>query len=169
MSVISNLLNRVQSVQSGLDSGVFVREILVGKESDIMELQKIQLLSGKTSSGDDIRPYYSEDLKPQGRFYSVESAGRYAAWKQTLTYPYEASRDVDVPNLYVNGKFYDEIGVEFGSDTLAVIGLTMYAKKIVDKYGMSTFGLSQENWNVIFTERGGYDELITKIKEAIYG
>ena len=82
--IIENLQKRVQSVLVGLQSGSLVRNVVTKHTADILELQKLQLLQGKAASGEDMRPYYTEDIQPGGYFKSVESAKRYAAWKETL-------------------------------------------------------------------------------------
>lgn len=167
--ILTQLLARVRSVNDGLSTGQLVRDVLVQHESDILDLQKQQLFAGKAGNGEDIRPYYSEDLKPGGYFHSVESAGRYAAWKGQLSYPYTANRNPDAPNLYVNGKFHSELGVEFGTDTLTIDGRTPYAQGIVSKYGLQTFGLMAENWSVLWSERGGLEELMQNLRNILYG
>ena len=171
MSALTDLRTRVQSVNDALQTGELVRNAVVRHGSDIMELQKTQLLLGLTSSGEDFRPYYSEDLKPSGYFHSVETAGRYASWKESgIRYPYSVSgRNPDAPNLYITGKFYDEIDVEFGNDAVAVIGMTGFAKTIMAKYGNSSFGLMASNWRVLFMERGAYAELMDEMKTMLYG
>lgn len=169
MGILNDLLYRVQAVNDGLQSGTLVRDVVVKHGDDILELQKIQLFEGKAANGEDIRPYYSEDLKPGGWFHSVESAGRYAAWKKDgINYPYRANRNPDAPNLYVNGKFHDELGVRFGADSVAIVGDTPYAAAIIAKYGLTTFGLTDDNWEVLFEERGGYNELMNEIKSKLY-
>lgn len=170
MGILNDLLMRVINVRDGLQTGQIVRQTVVSHEADIMELQKAQLFEGKNSRGEDIRPYYSEDLKPSGYFYSVESAGRYSAWKATgIAYPYSGgNRNPDAPNLYINGRFHSELGVEFGSDTVGVVPTTGYARGIVLKYGLSTFGLMPQNWGVIFWDKGAYNELMTEIKAKLY-
>lgn len=169
MGILNNLLSKVQGVDEGLRTGEIVRNALVKHPDDILELQRIQLFEGKASSGKDIRPYYSEDLKPSGYFYSVESAGRYADWKQSLNYPYEVNRNPDAPNLYIVGKFHDELGVEFTTDTVGVVPTTAFASKIVSKYGMETFGLTVSNWNIVFEERGAYNDMMDELRQRLYG
>lgn len=170
MGILNELLSRVETVNAGLQFGTLVRDAIVRHSEDILELQRIQLLQGLSSSGEDIRPYYSEDLKPSGYFYSVESAGRYSAWKVTgIAYPYSGgNRNPDAPNLYINGQFHSELGVEFGSETVGVVPTTGYAREIVLKYGLSTFGLMPQNWSIIFWDKGAYDELLTEIKAKLY-
>lgn len=146
-----------------------IGEVLQHHEQDIMELQRVQLLEGHDNEGKDIHPFYTEDLKPQGYFKSRESAERYAAWKESLSYPYSVQRNTYAPNLYITGVFHNELAVRFNADSLVIAGGTAYANKIVAKYGLNTFGLSQEKWNVLFNERGAKDEIINLFKTKIYG
>ena len=167
MKILTDLISRVKEAEASLPK--MVGEALYGHGEDILELQKIQLLEGKASSGEDMRPYYSEDIKPQGHFYSVESAGRYAKWKESLNYPYSTQRNPDAPNLYINGRFHSELGVSFGADSVTVTGETGYAMKIIAKYGMSQFGLTRANWTVLLRERGVLEEINELFKQRIYG
>lgn len=168
MDILTDLLNRVLTVQTGLESGSLVRDILVSRGNEIIEEQRIQLLEGKGSDGEDLHPFYSEDLKSNGGyFHSVQSAGRYAAWKQDLDYPYSVSRNPDAPNLYITGKFHDELGVDFGPDSIAIVGLTAYAQRIMAKYGVSAFGLNAEHWETVWSN-GGYDDLLESVKQILF-
>lgn len=166
MGILNDLLARVESVNEGLRTGSMIGEAVKPFSPDILDLQLQQLWNGIASSGDDIRPYYSEDLKPAGYFHSKESAARYAAWKQEIT-P-NANRNPDAPNLYIVGKFHSELAVDMGTDAVSVYPTTMFAKKIFDKYGQNTFGLTWENWNKILFERGGYQNLINIIKTNLF-
>ena len=169
MGILDDLLMRAKSVNEGLQTGSVVRDALVNKGDEILELQREQLFEGKASNGEDIRPYYSEDLKPNGWFHSVESAGRYAAWKKDgISYPYRAERNPDAPNLYINGKFHDELGVQFGTEQVGVVPVTPYASGIVAKYGIRTFGLMASKWAELFENRGAYAELMNQIKTKLY-
>lgn len=169
MGILNDLRTRVQSVDDGLQTGQMVRDVVVRHPDDIMELQRVQLFEGKANSGKDIRPYYSEDLKPSGYFYSTESAGRYAAWKKSgISYPFTANRNPDAPNLFINGKFHGELVVQFLTDAVGVVPLTPYARNIVDKYGINTFGLMMAKWMTLFVERGAYDELMQELKARLY-
>lgn len=170
MGILNDLRARVADVNDGLQTGELVRDAIVKHPDDILDLQKQQLFSGLASNGQDIRPYYSEDLKPNGYFYTVESAKRYAEWKATgINYPYTADRNPDAPNLYINGRFHDELGVQFDVETVGIVGASTYAKGIIEKYGIETFGLMMSNWMVIFVERGAYDELMNELKTRLYG
>ena len=168
MEILEALRSRVVAVNDSLESGGIIRDVLEPREGDIMELQQIQLLEGKRPDGDDIRPYYSEDIQPSGYFKSKESAARYAAWKGTLNYPYSVERNPDAPNLYINGRFHSELGVVFDTEDLAIIGVTPYARNIMAGYGLDSFGLSPQKWQVVFQERGAYYDLMDKIKTMLY-
>ena len=169
MGILNDLRSRVAGVNDGLQTGEMVRNVVVKHPDDILELQKQQLFQGLAADGQDIRQYYSEDLKPSGRFYSVETAGRYAAMKNDMNYPYSANRNPDAPNLYFNGRFHDELGVQFDFDAVGIVGTTGYSKQIIAKYGVSTFGLMMANWMVVFVERGAYDELMDELRKRLYG
>lgn len=148
-------------------SGTLIGGVVSQHASDIEELQREQLFAGRAASGEDIRPYYTEDVRPQGWFKSRESAARYAAWKQTLPYPVTVPRNPDAPNLYVDGTFHADLAAEFGTDGVAVVGKTLSAREIIGKYGADTFGLTPENWERIFRERGALDELQSVVRETL--
>ena len=170
MGILNDLRARVASVNDGLQTGELVRNVIVNHPDDILNLQKEQLFSGLASNGQDIRPYYTEDLKPNGYFHSVESAKRYSAWKENgINYPYSAKRNPDAPNLYINGRFHDELGVQFDTQTVGIVGTTGYSKGIIAKYGIQTFGLMIANWIAIFVERGAYNELMDELRTRLYG
>ena len=169
MGILNDLLARVESVNDGLQTGELVRNVVVQHPDDILDLQKMQLFQGLAANGQEIRPYYSEDLKPKGYFYTVESAKRYSAWKESgINYPYSVQRNPDAPNLYINGRFHDELGVQFDAQAVGIVGTTGYSKGIIEKYGIQTFGLMMANWMVIFVERGGYNELMQELKQRLY-
>lgn len=170
MGILDDLLARVRTAAGGIQTGTLIGSVIQNHPEDIMSLQREQLLQGKSASGKDIRPYYSEDVKPRGYFNSVESAKRYADWKVTgISYPaYGGARNPDAPNLYISGKFHSELGVQFSLTTVVVAPETTYAATIVAKYGSDTFGLMPENWNRIFYEYGAYNELMNEIKAILY-
>lgn len=165
---IDQLLTNAIMLETALDKGDVQREVMEAHRDDILELQRIQLLEGKGSDGEDLRPYYSEDLQPQGWFKSKESAGRYAAWKGVIDYPYTVKRNPDAPNLYITGVFHSDLGVQYNPDTLAIVPTTMYAQQIMAKYGMGLFGLSDEKWAELMDERGAKGEIINKVQQILW-
>lgn len=166
--MLDELLSNAKSLQADLENGTLMREVLQRHEQDIVEQQRIQLLEGKTSDGGDIHPFYSEDVKPTGYFRTKESAARYAAWKQTLSYPYQVQRKPDSPNLYITGVFHNDLGVEFNAESVAIIPDTAYAANIMAKYGNGMFGLSGEKWAIIFDEKGAKDGLLTEMENILW-
>lgn len=167
MSSLQSLLDGARRLRDGM-RGKVVREVLEAHEKDIVEQQRIQLLEGKDSKGNDMHPFYSEDVKPRGWFKTKESAQRYAEWKQTINYPYTVRRNADAPNLYITGVFHDDLGAEFRDDEMEIVPDTGYAANIMAKYGRNAFGLNLEKWAVMFDEKGLKDELIEKMKEVLW-
>jgi hypothetical protein len=164
---ISELLQNAKSLQEGMH-GALIRETLRPMENEILEQQRIQLLEGKDSSGKDIHPFYSEDIKPRGYFRTNDAAKRYADWKQTISYPYSVQRNPDAPNLYITGVFHDDLGLTFEADYVMVVPDTSYAAQIMNKYKVNAFGLSMEKWGVIFNEKGAKDELLKRMKQVLW-
>lgn len=166
---LKTLRMRIETLEAGLQSGSLMRDVILPYGDDILQLQREQLAEGKSGSGADLRPYYSEDLKPGGYFHSVQTARNYAAWKVSLSNPYEAgARNPDAPNLFITGKFYGELAVNFGSDYAHVVGTTPWAAGIIAKYGAENFSLSRERWDGLLNgvARG---RLMDEIKRVVYG
>ena len=165
---IEGLLDNARQLQSDLTQGSIIRDVLEPHGAEIIDQQRTQLLMGKGSDGQDIHPFYSEDLKPQGYFKSSATAANYRGWKQELSYPKNVQRNPDAPNLYITGVFHNDLNVSFGADALSIVPDTAYAANIMAKYGMNIFGLSWESWGVIWNEHGAKDELITKVKSVLW-
>lgn len=165
---IEGLLNNARALHAGLQGGSLVRSVLEGHGEDIIEQQRIQLLEGKASDGTEMHPFYSEDIKPRGWFTNRQKAANYAAWKQTLSYPYSVKRNPDAPNLYITGVFHGDLSVQFNPESVGVKPDTAYAANIMMKYGKNAFGLCWEKWGVIFNDKGAKDELIRKMKELLW-
>lgn len=161
-------LEQLTANAKALSMDDIVGNVLQQHEKDIMEMQHKQLLEGKDNDGNDLTPSYTQDVQPQGYFKSRESAARYAAWKGTLNYPYQVQRNQDTPNLYINGRFFNELEVKFNQDSVAIMPRTTYAAAIVGKYGINSFGLSMQKWNQLFTERNLKTEVQQKFKEALW-
>ena len=165
---IEGLLNNAKLMQQEMQSGELIREVLIPHGEHIVEQQRIQLMMGKGSDGKDLHPFYSEDIKPRGYFKSGASAKAYAAWKQTISYPYQVQRNPDAPNLYITGVFHDDLNVQFGADSLQIIPDTAYAANIMAKYGFGIFGLCPMMWDVIWNDFGAKGELIEKMRETLW-
>lgn len=167
---LRQMAEAAKQLNQQMQDGTLIREVLKNHETDIMEQQHIQLLEGKDSDDQDLRPYYTEDLQPQGWFKSQQTASNYMAWKETLNYPYSVTRgNSNAPNLYINGRFYDEMEVRFQSQTIEIAPRTPYAAEIMAKYGIQHFGLSIFKWEVVMNEKGARDEIQQRMKELLYG
>lgn len=170
MAAIRRLRENVSLLQRQLSDGSLLRPLLEQHEDDIYELQVIQLFEGKASSGEDMRPYYSEDVQPGGYFATKEDAQKYAAWKQSPEFnPFNVQRNPDAPNLYLNGKFHSELGVKFTDDSVMIEPTSPSAREIVNKYGQGQFGLSPAKWQELFNERDVRTAVFKAAKQRIYG
>lgn len=165
---LRRMAEAAHALQSQMNDGSIVRGVLREHKDDIMEQQYIQLLEGKDSDGNDLRPYYTEDLKPHGYFKSQQSASNYMAWKQSLAYPYTVSRTPNAPNLFINGRFYDELELRFEADTVGIFPASGYAADIIGKYGLQSFGLSALKWQVMFEQKGVRKEIQQRMKDILY-
>ena len=165
---LEGLLNNAKQLQNGMQQGTLVRDVLMRHGEHIVEQQRVQLLMGKGSDGRDLHPFYSEDVKPKGYFKSGAAARQYAAWKQTLSYPYSVQRNPDAPNLYITGVFHDDLNIHFSPDSLEIIPDTAYAANIMAKYGFGIFGLNQQMWGVIWNDFGAKGELIEEMRNVLW-
>lgn len=123
---------------------------LVENAGIVAEAIREQLYSGLDGDGGYLSPTYLED----DYFYTVdwyhedENTGRkyigargYMEWKTDITPPVGSEmlglppRPEDVPNLYINGKFYSEITIAGSDDGLVTSVSGESAPKIVEKYG----------------------------------
>lgn len=164
---LTTLIRNAEMLQSAMDRGIFLQVVLNDRREEIIASQREQLLEGKDSDGNDMRPYYSEDLKPDGWFHSKESAMRYALWKKTgISYPVDVQRNTDAPNLYINGKFHGEMEVRAGSTSVGVYPKTLYAATIMGKYGMNKFGLTSERWRKVLDDCK--DRILQLMKQELY-
>jgi hypothetical protein len=166
---LSKMTEAAHQLKQQMQDGSLVRGVLRNHADDIMEQQHIQLMEGKGSDGNDLRPYYTEDVQPSGYFKTVASARNYMAWKETLNYPYSVTRNSNAPNLYINGRFYSEMEVRFEADTLGIYPSTGYASEIMAKYGLHRFGLSALKWQVMMEEKGVKNEIQQRMKDLLYG
>lgn len=164
--MLGGLITAVSEFKDDLPN--IIRESLVDHEDDLLNEQKEQLFEGKASSGDYLRPFYSEDMQASGGYFKDDmGAMKYREWKEKLTYPTRVVRqNTDAPNLYINGKFHDEIGIDFGSEQMEFVARTSYAGKIMDKYGRGNFGLTDERMREV-VQVDVVDDLIKALKERI--
>lgn len=156
------------------NKGRYLADILAGREDELLGRQRDQLASGQDSYGDDLTPLYPDDLT----YFRSRSAGeRYRDWKLSINQPprygTQFPRNVDAPNLYVDGenirnggRFYRELAVVVDSDLIEFNGATAYADNIIYKYGLDKFGLNETFWRMVM-ENGVIDELLGKLRGDI--
>jgi hypothetical protein len=94
----------------------------------IAELNREQLWNGETSNEGTISPKYSQDPY----FKSPEAAARYAAWKNKIT-P-SPKRDIDTPNLYINGTYHRSIYTKRDKDGITTDSNIALGQKIQTKF-----------------------------------
>lgn len=165
---IDGLLGNARRLQEDLSQGSIIREVLMPHGNEIVDLQRTQLLMGKGSDGQDLHPFYSEDVKPRGWFRSSATAANYRAWKQEISYPKQVQRNPDAPNLYITGVFHNDLNVDFGPDSVAIVPDTGYAANIMAKYGINVFGLCPQMWSVVWNDNGAKNELIQKVRDVLW-
>lgn len=164
---LDRLLHNAITLDAALSGGDLLRRVLEPREDLIMSYQRQQLFEGKGSDGQDLRPYYTEDLAPGGYFKTKAQAEAYKVRKLNMRYPYQAhDRNPEAPNLFINGKFHSEIGLYLTSSVIAIGPDTPYASEIVQKYGLERFGLTQEHWEAVMGE--ALPDIMQSVKETIY-
>lgn len=108
----------------------------------IVDLNRNQMYEGETNEGKDISPKYSEDPY----FKTKESAARYAEWKQKIT-PGK-KRKKDVPNLFINGAFYDSLYAKIYNQEIIVNSDTMLGRKVIGGH-KKVLGLNKESLKTV--------------------
>lgn len=100
-----------------------------------------QIYSGQDGNGAHLHPTYDDDpyFEEEGRWFHRSAA--YKAWKKRIKPPRKGPllglppRPDNVPNLYINGKFFSEILAERRGDVLHVDPGSGNGPAIVTKYG----------------------------------
>ena len=130
MARISDIQNRLKSINI---SDISVESIDETKDV-FLEINKEQLLAGKTKKGVDITPSYIDDPY----FKTPGAAQRYSAWKDKIT-PSDI-RTPGTPNLYINGTFHESISINV-SGPIINISASFKGNEIENKYTSDIFGL----------------------------
>lgn len=127
-------------------------EDIVGQRLDyITRLQKDQLNAGLDGNGNKFTLKYSQDPY----FKSPESGRRYGAWKHSMnkgTSTLFPVRDVDTPNLSINGSlFHNRIISSVSNGSLIIDAGSPIMFKLETKYG-KVLGLSPTAINAMLSE-----------------
>lgn len=121
MATINSLLQKFQA----LDTDEIINESLVETVPQFEETQRLQLMAGKTKSGDPIEPVYLSN--------------KYAAAKNEMN----SLPGLGVPDLRLTGAFYEGIDVEVGNDDLDIISKDSKGPQLENKYA-DIFGLGTD-------------------------
>lgn len=125
MSTALTILKKLESINV---KDAAAKSIL-GTEEKYGELLKDQLLHGKGSDGEDLKPGYLEDPY----FKSRESAERYLKWKERIS-P-NVGRNPNAPNLYITGVYHDSLSVKTNYDGVQISSSAPFSFNIEQKYG----------------------------------
>lgn len=155
MNAIEKKIEALQAFKQSLEPRV--EEIIAGRSDEYLDMQKEQLFAGQNSDGDDLRPYYSEDLRANGGYFkSPESARAYAEYKAGLSYPSSygaALRNPDAPNLFINGHlFHDGLVLVVGNGVIRVAHRSPEGQAIMQRYGEGNFGLNPMHLDIVRQE-----------------
>lgn len=131
MRTINNMLQsaRKVSIEAVLETTVD------DTKEQLLALNKQQMYSGKLRTGQDITPSYLDDPY----FKSTAAAQRYSDWKDEIT-P-DQNRKKGTPNLFINGAFYDSIGISVGSGDIKFDASFKDANSIESKFTANIYGL----------------------------
>lgn len=135
-------LDRLIAALQGLDLDGMARSVLeLNRDAAILPMVEEQLDLGRAADGKSLRPLYSED----SYFRTRGQMEWYRNWKRSLPTD-NPERPFDAPNLYINGKFWSELTVDFGADSMRICAGTPYAAGIVRKYREESFGLDDAHF-----------------------
>ena len=138
---IENVCNIIHKIAEGFDANAM--KCLEYHSGNIVVAIQEQIYSGQNGKGEHLSPTYDTDpyFEQDGPWY--HRAHDYKAWKQSITPPVTSSllglppRPDNVPNLFINGKFFSEITATRRGDMLYVNPGSGNGPKIVAKYGDS--------------------------------
>lgn len=104
-----------------------VRQSIINTKEDLLEVQRLQMLEGKNSDGEEIGEYKSE---------------KYALKK----YEINPVPGLGVPDLRLTGEWQGELDVEVGSDTVTIKAPeNEKTPRLIELFGLQILGLNQES------------------------
>ena len=139
---IQDMLDKAEKLQKNIPEMVF--DVILDNDVWILDLNREQLMEGKTAENEDVSPKYSEDpyFKKEG------AAERYIAWKSKIT-P-NPKRNPDAPNLFIDGTFHATFKLSFEGDDIVVTSDSQISRDVSRKFA-NIFGLTDDNlielWN----------------------
>ena len=135
----------LQKKLNDFDLWEIIKQSILSFKEEIIKLNQNQLWDGKTFTGADVRPYYSEDPY----FKTEKQAIGYRNYKQKIT-P-NSRRNPDAPNLFINGYFHSLIDVIDRGNYIEIgaQGFENYFGDDLDEKFKNIYGLTDENWELI--------------------
>lgn len=136
---ISQVAAIIHSIADGFEESC--AQCLDDNKGIVLEAVREQLYAGLGGGGSFLSPTYDADpfFEEEGQWY--HRADDYKKWKYTITPPLKgamlglAPRPDEVPNLFINGKFYSEITAVRRGDVLVTDPGNGNGPAIVSKYG----------------------------------
>lgn len=144
---IARVADIIQRISDGFEGAC--AQCLSDNRGIVLKSIKEQLYSGQSGDGNFLSPTYDDDpyFQEEGRWYG--RAAQYKAWKREITPPMAdyilplglGARPDNVPNLFINGKFYSEINALMSGDVLVIDPGVGNGPDIVAKYGDNILNL----------------------------
>ena len=151
MKSITDMQERAQALQNGLQSGAWLRDIIVDNEHIIVSMNAQQQLyeQGVNTYGVPIMDYMP--YTP----YTIEI--------KTIKH-----QPTDRVTLRDTGDFHESFYVETTDTQFVVKASDWKTEKLIKKYGRQILGLTRENLQELIWQYV-YPELLNKTKATIYG
>ena len=136
---IEEVANIISKIADGFENACIM--CMDDNKEVILQSIREQLWSGMSGTGEFLYPTYLDDpfFEQPGHWYKQSRA--YMAWKRAITPPTSGymlllpPRPDEVPNLFITGKFHQEINIRREGDELVTDPGIGNGPDIVDKYG----------------------------------
>lgn len=136
---IDEVSDIIHSIAEGFEENAM--QCLDKNSGEVLAAIKEQMYSGINGRGELLSPTYDNDpfFEEEGVWY--HRSDDYMAWKQKITPPVSGQlidvppRPYNVPNLFINGKFYSELTAQRQGDMLNIDPGIGNGLDIVAKYG----------------------------------
>lgn len=138
---IKQVADIMQKISDGFESAC--AQCLADNRGVVTDAVREQLYSGQDGAGNLLSPSYDDDPYFQEEGPWKGRAADYREWKMHITPPQQnfmlpiglPPRPDNIPNLFINGKFYSEINGSMSGDVLVIDPGIGNGLDIVGKYG----------------------------------
>lgn len=142
----------IHRIAGGFEDNVM--QCLSSQSEAVLDLIREQIYNGFDGAGEYLEPTYYEDPFFERRGFWYHRSKDYVAWKYKLTPPKVSPilnlppRPAAVPNLYIDGTFFGQIGATPKDGFLEITPGSGNGPKIVGKYGerLLTLGTDAVEW-----------------------